>query len=199
MNRINPGKDPLFDVQKHQCLSKHDKSIRGHIDVQIRPLVSLINSLPDFYTTSSCAGRIVLLIKNEHAKKFDSKWLFVSHDKVTLQMIKKPTKALPKDLIWLRQESFILHICARTIEAANSMLNLAKAAGFKHSGIMSVNKRIMLEIGGTENMDVPIADKGRLLVDYKYIGFLVKAANSKMQANRQKLKRFQALVRQQIK
>ena len=44
-----------FDKEKKEFLSKKDKSRKGSIDNKIKKLVNKINSLPDFYTTSSCS------------------------------------------------------------------------------------------------------------------------------------------------
>jgi len=37
-----------------------DKSRKGSVDEKILPLVNLINSTDDFFTTSTCSGRIIL-------------------------------------------------------------------------------------------------------------------------------------------
>ena len=51
----------FFEKEKQDFLSKKDKSKKGSIDDGIIGLINLINSKSDYYTTSSCAGRIVLL------------------------------------------------------------------------------------------------------------------------------------------
>jgi tRNA(Phe) wybutosine-synthesizing methylase Tyw3 len=47
-----------FDFDKKQILAKKDKSSIQGVDSGIRKLVDIINSHNDYYTTSSCAGRI---------------------------------------------------------------------------------------------------------------------------------------------
>ena len=47
-----------FDKQKSSCLSQADISKKGSIDVGISDLVNYINSQNDYFTTSSCSGRI---------------------------------------------------------------------------------------------------------------------------------------------
>lgn len=42
---------------KNRVLSKRDRSSRGRIDAHCVTICSLINSRPEFYTTSSCSGR----------------------------------------------------------------------------------------------------------------------------------------------
>ncbi len=53
-----------FVQQKKSTLSKLDKSSKGDWDKKIVNLCEKINSLENFYTTSSCSGRIVLIVDN---------------------------------------------------------------------------------------------------------------------------------------
>jgi len=46
-----------FQVAKYQCLGKRDKSSAGRIDPHAIDICATINALPQYYTTSSCAGR----------------------------------------------------------------------------------------------------------------------------------------------
>ena len=53
--------DPHFSTEKARVLSKVDLSRKGSVDEPIAELVSYINALEDFYTTSSCSGRLAVL------------------------------------------------------------------------------------------------------------------------------------------
>ena len=53
--------DAHFSTEKARVLGKVDLSRKGSVDEPITELVSYINSLRDFYTTSSCSGRLVVL------------------------------------------------------------------------------------------------------------------------------------------
>ena len=46
-----------FGRRKLNCLGKIDKSSAGRIDSHAVEICGAINEMPDFYTTSSCAGR----------------------------------------------------------------------------------------------------------------------------------------------
>lgn len=50
-----------FSRWKAQCLSKADLSRKGSVDEDVAELVQLLNGREQFFTTSSCAGRILLL------------------------------------------------------------------------------------------------------------------------------------------
>ncbi|KAJ1967883.1 hypothetical protein H4R34_006341, partial [Dimargaris verticillata] len=38
----------------------NDKSPKGGVDVPVQPLLQLLNSHPDYVTTSSCSGRVAV-------------------------------------------------------------------------------------------------------------------------------------------
>lgn len=47
-----------FSSQKASALEKVDLSRKGSVDDAITPMVKLLNSTDEYYTTSSCSGRI---------------------------------------------------------------------------------------------------------------------------------------------
>lgn len=192
-----------FDSDKRNCLQKMitiDKSRKQSIDNQIIPILNLLNKHDDFYTTSSCSGRIYLLTEPKSKKKHEVKWLFVSHIKVNEKKINQIlSEEIPKDTVWLRQEGMILHIACRTIESANEILDIARTIGFRRSGIIADNKKIIVEICSTEKMDVPISDNKKLLVDRNYIRFIIKKANKKLESNNEKMNKFNSILVSQLK
>jgi len=177
----------MFDNEKKNCLNKKDKSIKKTIDKDIEPLIDLINSLDDYYTTSSCSGRI-LLIEKKTDKKKDIRFAFAEHKKANFNAIKQSLKELPKSDIWLRQESIIMHVCCRNLEAAEKLLKTVRDLGIKRAGIIST-KRIILEIIGTESMETIIARNGKMLVSDDYLKILVKEANQKLERNEKRIKK----------
>ena len=47
-----------FSSHKARALEKVDLSRKGSVDEAIMPMVKLLNSTDEYYTTSSCSGRI---------------------------------------------------------------------------------------------------------------------------------------------
>ena len=47
-----------FEKQKVACLSQVDMSKKGSIDDQIVDLIQYVNAKENYFTTSSCSGRI---------------------------------------------------------------------------------------------------------------------------------------------
>ena len=185
-----------FDNNKAKIIrqissGRKDKSLVGFVDEEAIPIVNLINSLQNFYTTSSCSGRVLLQTNPGVPDKRLSNRVYVSHKKVSKAQIMKVLNENETDgEIWFIFNSFILHVCARSIEDADKFLVAAKRAGLKRAGIFQLRKRIMLEIIGTQYMAAPIVRGKELVVSEQYVGELVDIANEKMKKNWDKLEKF---------
>jgi tRNA wybutosine-synthesizing protein 3 len=177
-----------FQQQKQNLLNKIDKSQKKSIDKGIIPLVNKINKKPNYYTTSSCSGRIIILARKSH-KKQDTKWHFSTHSTTTFKQVKDSLNSIPKQELWFRQEPLILHVCCKALEDAKKLLNTARDV-FKRSGIITLNKRIVLEIIGSDALYTLIARNGKLLINDSYLKDLVKEANKKMKNNKKKITKF---------
>lgn len=160
-----------------------DNSPQGFIDEDIKALLDKINANANYETTSSCSGRIVMLVSQ---KKDKSEWLFKSHSPVTAEEI---LSNLPEDKVWLMQEPMILHVKCSSFEAAGEMIKRANSAGLKVSGITSV-KNFLVEIRDMNRIDT-ILKKG--LVSEGYIRLLVEEANKKLLETKGKIKRLEKL------
>lgn len=160
----------------------------GEVDVEIIPLLDLINSLEDFYTTSSCFGRISLL--HDVGSKRDDDWLGKWHRRVEFDEVVDALGKIPENgIVWFKYEPAILHLVARDLEGAAEILRIVRNFGFKKAGIMALkDERNMVEICSTERIDVPLAEHGRLLVDMTYIRYLIKLANKQFERGRKRLK-----------
>jgi tRNA wybutosine-synthesizing protein 3 len=161
-----------FDNNKKTFLAKADKSKKGEIDKKILPLVEKINSSNDYFTTSSCSGRIMVVKMAE--KKNEAEWLFVSHEAVTeLKLSSEPGS-------WFKFEPPILHVCCRDVGCAQKLLDIARPL-FKLSGIISTGK-IIVEIRGTERIEAPMQG-----MPQDYLDNLVSIANKKLALGWKKL------------
>ena len=183
-----------FQKEKKEFLAKKDKSKKGNIDNKIKKLVNKINSLNDFYTTSSCSGRILLLAIPKSNKKNEVRYLFCSHKKTQYNNIKKPLKTIIakiKNDIWLRVDPVILHIACKDIITAKKFLNIARDIGFRRSGMISIGKnRIIMELISTEKIETIVSKNGKLVIDENYFKILIKEGNKKLERTWEKIDKF---------
>lgn len=170
-----------FDNDKKNTLTKLDKSTKGSIDEPIIPVLDAINSMDDYYTTSSCSGRIMIM---EPSKERHVDWLYVTHGKITAEDVKKHMTRSS----WLKQTGIILHIACRTLDDADKMLKGIREAGFKRAGLIST-KKCVIEIIGTESMAAPLNN-----ATDDYVAVLVDEANKLMDRTKNSLERLKSHI-----
>ena len=192
-----------FQKEKKEFLSKKDKSRKASIDGKIKNLVDKINSLDDFFTTSSCSGRILVFALPKSNKKNEVQYLFTSHNKTDYNEIKKALKIIKtkkiKSDVWLRVDGAILHVASNNIDSARKLLNAARGIGFRRSGIISLGKdRVTMELVSTENIEAIVSKNGKLVIDEYYLKVLIKEGNAKLEKTWGKIQRLYGILKTEI-
>ncbi|XP_051021758.1 tRNA wybutosine-synthesizing protein 3 homolog isoform X2 [Acomys russatus] len=158
-----------FGRWKTQSLSKADLSRKGSVDEGAVEVVELLNSRDEFFTTSSCAGRILLLdgsTNGSGVQKQHCCWLLVTHKPCVKDDVMAALNGTTSDAV-LKFEPFILHVQCRTLQDAQ-----------------------LLAVRSTHGLEVPLSHKGKLMVTEEYIEFLLTIANKKMEENKKRIGRF---------
>jgi len=174
-----------FPNNKKTFLAKIDKSKKGDIDGKIVPLLEKVNQMPEYYTTSSCSGRVYLW--KGTGKKSETQWLKVSHDLIDEEFFDCAEK---KDVVWLRLEGMILHVACKDLETARTLLEKARKF-YKKSCILSASSKIMVEIRGSEFMEMPLYKDGKLLFsgDLEWLKDLINSKLEKMWKGMEKFRK----------
>ncbi|KAM9688600.1 tRNA wybutosine-synthesizing protein 3 homolog isoform 2-T2 [Trichechus inunguis] len=158
-----------FRRSKAQFLGKADLSRKGSVDEDVVELVQLLNTRDQFFTTSSCAGRILLLdggVNGFEVQKQNCCWLLVTHKPCIKDDVIVALKKANGDAI-LKFEPFILHVQCRQLKDAQ-----------------------LLAVRSTHSLEVPLSHNGKLMVTEEYIDFLLNIANQKMEENKKRIERF---------
>ena len=196
----------IFLQQKKEILSKKDKSSKRSWDEKIVKLCKKINSLENYFTTSSCSGRIVLMIEQD--KKANNLFLKVYHELICLEKLKKDLeevntlRACPETFsqkmftkgIKFKMEPCILHVACKNLEYAQELLDKAKLSGWKRSGIISSKKRFVIELNSTEKLEFPIIKDDKILVGDVFLKLIVKEADKKLKRTWGKIERLEKLI-----
>ncbi len=181
-----------FEKQKQDFLSKKDKSKKGSVDEKMKPVVASINSLPQYYTTSSCAGRIVLLHQIS-GKKQESQWLFSSHSPIKAPQLKRAlssSKLPKKGIVWLLAEAPIIHVACKTLDDAWKLLGIFRQGGFKRASVISsTEKKTTIEVFGNHRIETPVAEDGKMIVSSSSLYGLAKHSNKKLKQSHELLKK----------
>lgn len=165
---------------KQDILSKEDKSFIGEIDPRIKDLCVAINKQKDIFTLSSCSGRVCILETAPNNNKKLSKWLCVTHDLADFDTFNKVLNEYSgENVLYFRQESAILHVCARNLDIAGEFLKVAKTCGFNKCNIMTIaENKISVEIIHSQILQIPIYDK-KILITEDYMKYLILLGNEK--------------------
>ncbi len=183
-----------FNFQKQKQLSKADKSSIGRWDRKIEGLCNKINKKKNYYTTSSCAGRVVLLKYSE--EKQENAFLFRTHEKISFKELKKALLDAGekyKGIVEFQQTSCILHVSCLSLSDAQEIVDKAKQCGWKRSGIMG-GRRNMVELHSTESMSFPVMNNGKILVDDDFLKLIVETANNKLERVWKKIERLKERI-----
>jgi tRNA wybutosine-synthesizing protein 3 len=182
-----------FEQDKERQLSRKDMSSIGSWDPRIRGLCEKLNNKKNYYTTSSCAGRIVLIKLLD--KKAEDVFLFRTHEKTSFREIEKALSEIRfEGVVEYKQSTCILHVACKTLEDAQTLVDKAKLAGWKNSGIMTTKKRFIVELHSTENIAFPIMKKRKILVNDEFLKLVIRESNEKLERTWKKIQKLEKLI-----
>jgi len=180
-----------FAQRKKTALSKADFSRKGSIDEPLVAWVELVNSCPSTFTTSCCSGRVAITRQPEAGvtQKEGLDWVFMSHEKIDEDLRQKVKESIngrltEKGVITFKFEGVIGHFCVESLPLAKQLLDGARLAGLRNSGIaIGANGKFTVQLRGTTALEVPLADNGVLMVTEAYLDWLINVANEKFDQN----------------
>lgn len=184
------GKNEFLEAKESALKSLEDACVERKVDEGVLQILELINGIKGFYTSSSCAGRIVLLEIPKIGDKHGAVFLGVWHRTIELKEIKAAGTKATKGVLWLLAQAPILHIGVQTLELADKMVKTAISCGFKNSAIKSIGKKIRIEICSTERLDAPIGRNGCLFCEDTHLSLLVEISNEIIERSQEKMSRF---------
>ena len=172
----------------------------GKADEKMLSLCNYINSTGDFFTSSGCAGRIMLLgLYGKGTKEesyFHRKW----HRAVKFAELWDGLEAKSNGTLWFKMEPFIIHIGTCDIGNANLLLDVMRNAGVKRGGIIVAKKgKCIAEFVGTQSISLPVKKGAKILIEGKYMKQILDEANSKLKKNYELLKRLEKVARAELK
>jgi len=178
-------------LEKAECENKVDKQLIG--------LCKWFRESEHYFTSSGCAGRVVLLELVKDNNKLDTNLHRKWHREVTVEEIIEGIETETEGELWLKLDPFILHIGCPTLENAKDLLSLMNKAGIKRGGIFSVKEgRYLVELIGSHTMSIPVKSGSKILVEPEYISYAVKRTNEKLALNYEKLSQLEKVVKGQL-
>ncbi|ETN07332.1 hypothetical protein PPTG_13625 [Phytophthora nicotianae INRA-310] len=200
----------MFAQLKRESLRKlqamEDKSPKGCIDEPIVDMIKTINAHPDYVTSSSCSGRIAVFCGEAATNNGGEagtdlitkggKWLVAEHATITFDQLATALRSPDatsntSNMIIFKHEPFIMHVVCRDLDSAKELLQWGIASGFRESGVVLGNRKIMCAIRTTANgLEIPLGRNAeQLLVNKDYLRWIVDIANQKFESNKLKTDR----------
>lgn len=182
--------DMQFQKLKQSKLSGVDLSRKGGIDEPIRPLIEKLNSCQDYFSLSSCSGRVMIASKERNNEKQGLPWHSNLHHCPSVDELKSNLKG--QNTI-LKYEPFILHVQCRDIGSAKLLLNEALQSGFRNSGLVpSKQGRCVLAVRSTLTLELPVTNaQGNVLISDAYVEVIQEIIQSKFEQNKTYVGRFE--------
>lgn len=192
------GTKEYLDAKEKALKKLKAAAINQKIDDKIIPILDILNGIEGFYTSSSCAGRIVLLQIPRIGDKKEALFLGIWHRTIISEEITSAAANATQGLLWLLAQAPILHIGAQTTELADTLVKTAISSGFKNSAMKSTGKKTVIELSSTERLDAPIGRDGCIFCEVEYLHLLTEIANEVIERSQQKLIRFEKNLKKSL-
>ncbi|MDH7517736.1 MAG: hypothetical protein QHH19_05275 [Candidatus Thermoplasmatota archaeon] len=192
------GNKDFLDAKEQALQSLEEAYANKRVDELIVPILKIINDSNKYYTSSSCAGRIVLLEIPSIGDKKNARFVGIWHRTIKPKELMSKVKEAETGLLWILAQPPILHISAKTAIAADKMVKIANASGFKNSALKSIGKKIVVEVCSTERLDAPIGKDGVLFCNDEHLHLLVDIANEVIEKSMLKLNRFEQEIKKYL-
>ena len=98
----------IFEEQKKKALER--LRIMG-ADEEVEGIIEKLNRLENFYTTSSCSGRVALICIPEIGAKREAEFIGKWHRAVTKEEVSETIKTPKKGELWLPFLYFLNALC----------------------------------------------------------------------------------------
>ena len=167
---------------------------QADVDVEIKPVLDIINASESFVTLSSCAGRIVVMDMPEFGDKKNSVFLGKWHQPPEFGEVMEAISKGQRQT-WFMMHPPIIHIACRSLLDAFDLLEIAKKSGFRRSGLIS-QKKFAIEIASQERVEMLVAENGELIVNEKALKRNFELSVEKLKKSREKIFRFSMMFRE---
>jgi tRNA wybutosine-synthesizing protein 3 len=194
---------PLAEIRFRMVKCRHAKTFEdalahGKVDEKLIELCRFLEGTKNFFTSSGCSGRIVLL-KLKNGRKIDASFHRKWHRTVTCEEVWCALEEQTDGKIWFKMEPFIIHIGTKDLEHAKKILKAKTKAGVKRGGIIVAKEgKFIIELVGTREVALPVKYHNTILVTKRFLEYVVKEANKKLAENDEMLKRLEECIKSEI-
>jgi tRNA wybutosine-synthesizing protein 3 len=172
-----------FSQYKANAMKKLEYALsEGLVDEGVISVLNSFNSHPDIFTTSSCAGRLQLIVLPDIGRKDSVALRKTWHRRVEFQEVKDAITNLEipsNSIVILQGQSPIFHISCRTMELAQKFRGIVHGQGWKYSSLLTGNDdKWIVEILSANRIDNLLFREGVIdSPDDERLKFIIKESN----------------------
>ena len=154
----------------------------GLVDEGVISVINSFNSHPDIFTTSSCAGRIQLIILPDIGRKDSVQRRKTWHREVTTDDVEGAISEFDipdNSIVILQAQSPIFHLSCRTMELAIKLRGIVHGQGWKYSSLITgSDEKWNVEILSANRIDNLLFRKGVISPpDKDRLSFIIEESN----------------------
>ena len=182
-----------WELMRSRALERLAREImNGAVDEEVLELLDALNSTEKVFTTSSCAGRITVLCSDAPPNdKVAARIMFKSHSPVSVREVKEAIEnAQNCAYVWAKSSHPLLDLMVKELDLAWRLVDLAKRAGFKYSGVQRSRDYYRVIIRSNDNIQIPMDGDE----DLKKLAKSVSALNKFLLDGKVKLARLISLI-----
>jgi len=172
-----------FSQYKSNAMKKLEFALsEGFVDEGVIPVIKSFNSHPDIFTTSSCAGRIQLIVLPDVGRKDSVNHRKSWHRVVTTKEVEQAISEIDipdNSIVILQTQSPIFHLSCRTMELAIKVRGIAHGQGWKYSSLITgSDDKWNVEILSANRIDNLLFRKGVISPpDKDRLSFIIQESN----------------------
>tara|TARA_B110001454_G_C12600812_1_gene384370 strand:- start:252 stop:836 length:585 start_codon:yes stop_codon:yes gene_type:complete len=172
-----------FSQYKANAMKKLEYALsEGLVDEGVISVINSFNSHPEIFTTSSCAGRIQLIILPDIGRKDSVERRKTWHREVTAEEVDAAIFEFDipdNSIVILQAQSPIFHISCRTMDLAIKLRGIVHSQGWKYSSLMTGNsEKWIVEVLSANRIDNLLFRKGVIdPPEDDRLNFIIKESN----------------------
>lgn len=182
----------FIETKKRILETYQEFIIKNLVDNKMLEINRIINENENFVTTSSCAGRIIIIGKKALREKYNTNFFLKTHD--ALERKYNIENLHFDNELWVLYEPPNIHIKCKDLKSAKMLHQFALEAKLSKSKFQSIKKPYVVEILGTGNLQIPIGFDGKLAIDQNYFNKVITVANKILIEEQNRLKSLKELI-----
>lgn len=187
----------LWSMEKERAWKRLNEDLEiGYLDEDIRPLLLEFFKRPCSFTKSSCSGRIVIIDSDMPWERRSATILFKKHSPITIEEVLPFYNQKILYNLWIIASGPIIHVITCNLREALTILKIARNAGFKHSGILSMQRKgIVLELVTGIRAEVLLKRGEKVIVKTNELPEVIELLNKVLLMGKERLQKLYNILK----